>query len=219
MILAITDLHMSRGAAEAAAERIAVERPEAVLVAGDISHGDLQDAEAILEILRGSGVEVFFVPGNMDSPKLSSWSKKGITNLHGRCENFKGYTLAGLGGSVNTPFNTPFEMNEQQAKQILEKTIQQCSGGRLLLLSHSPPKGTDVDMTSSGIHAGSTSVRDFVESRRPALVVCGHIHEAQGLDTLGETVIVNPGPAYRGGYARIKLDEKIQVELARFKPP
>ena len=216
-IIALADIHMSKSACEAAAERIAAEHADAVLVAGDISHGDLEEAVMLLEILTRSGTDIFFVPGNMDSTKLSNWSRGKIRNLHGRCDSFRDYALVGLGGSVNTPFNTPFEMNEREAERILEQAIQQCSSRKLLLVSHCPPRDTDLDMTRSGIHAGSTSVRDFIESKRPILVVCGHIHEAQGVDTMGETTIVNPGPAYHGGYARIDLNDKVQVNLARFK--
>ncbi len=216
-IFALADLHTRRDAAEAAAKQIVAESAEAVLVAGDISHNDLDDAVNLLEILSETMVQIFFVPGNMDSPELSSWSRSDLKNLHGHCEPFGGYTLTGLGGSVRTPFNTPFELTEREVAQLLSQATSKCEIERLLLISHSPPKNTSLDRTRLGIHAGSNSVRQFIESKKPMLVVCGHIHEAQGIDKMGETVIVNPGPAYMGGYARVELNEKVQVSLARFK--
>jgi len=215
-IIAISDLHMSKPASKAAAEATVAEEADVLFVAGDISHGKLNNAVELLEILGRSKVTIFFVPGNMDTPQLSSWSSDNLRNLHGRCERYGFYTLVGLGGSIMTPFNTPFEFNEQEAEEILNRALQKCDAGSLVLISHSPPRDTDLDMTRSGMHAGSRSVRDFIISKNPLLVVCGHIHEAQGIDKLGETTIVNPGPAYLGGYARIELDDKVQVRLARF---
>jgi len=216
-LIALSDLHKSLAAAKAAAQRISTEHPNAVLVSGDISHGDLEEAASLLETLSTAGVSVFFVPGNMDSPKLSDWSKGSIKNLHGRCESFESYALLGLGGSVYTPFNTPLEFNEAEVSQILNQAASGCGSGRLILVSHCPPRGIKLDKTRMGIHAGSHSVRQFIESRKPVLVVSGHVHEAQGIDNLGATVIVNPGPAYAGNYAKIELHDKVRATLSKFE--
>ena len=50
-------------------------------------------------------------------------------------------------------------------------------------------------------------------SKKPLLVVTGHIHEARGIDKIDETIIVNPGPAHMVRYAIIELGEKIHVKL------
>jgi Icc-related predicted phosphoesterase len=216
-IVALTDLHRSESAALSAAETIAAESTDAVFVVGDISHGDLREALRLLKILGKSKAPVYFVPGNMDSPRLSSWTGNGLKNLHGRCMGCGEYALVGLGGSINTPFNTPFKFTEEEAEHLLNQAIRTCREGRFILVTHSPPKNTKLDLTRSGIHAGSYSVRRFIETKEPILVVCGHIHEAQGIDKVAHTVLVNPGPAYHGGYARIELNEKVQVSLARFR--
>jgi Icc-related predicted phosphoesterase len=216
-LIALSDLHRSLAAAKAAAQRISAEQPKAVLVSGDISHGDVEEAGRLLETLSAAAVPVFFVPGNMDSPKLSDWSSESIKSLHGRCESFEGYALAGLGGSVHTPFNTPLEFNEHEVSQILSQAASRCGSERLILVSHCPPRGISLDRTRMGIHAGSHSVRQFIESRKPVLVVSGHVHEAQGIDNLGATVIVNPGPAYAGNYAAIELHDKVQATLSKFE--
>jgi Icc-related predicted phosphoesterase len=215
-IVALTDIHRSKNAAMAASRRIAAESPDAVFVVGDISHGDLREALRLLEILGRSRVTLYFVPGNMDSPELSSWTGKSLRNLHGRCESYGEYALAGLGGSIYTPFKTPLEFTEEEVEGILDQAVEGCVEGRLVLITHSPPKNTKLDLTQSGIHVGSYSVRRFIEKKQPALVVCGHIHEAQGIDRIAKTIVVNPGPAYLGSYARIHLDDEVQVNLTKF---
>lgn len=67
-----------------------------------------------------------------------------------------------------------------------------------LLLSHSPPRDTNCDLTGHGSHVGSRALRRFAERHRPAAILSGHIHESPRLsssyrDTIGDTVVVNPG--------------------------
>jgi len=46
----------------------------------------------------------------------------------------------------------------------------------------------------------------------------GHIHEAQGIDSIAGTKVVNPGPFREGGYAYVRINEKVEeVEIRRFK--
>jgi Icc-related predicted phosphoesterase len=213
-ILALTDIHRSQNAARVAANKIAEEHPDAILTAGDISHGSLNEAVNLLQVLNSSQKEVFFVPGNMDSPELMNWSERNIKNLHGRCESLDNYSLIGVGGSVYTPFNTHLEFAENEIAETLSQAFSKCAEKKnIILISHCPPKDTKLDRTATGIHAGSTSVRQFIESKKPVLVVTGHIHEARGIDKIGETIIVNPGPAHMGRYVIIEFGEKIHVKL------
>jgi len=80
------------------------------------------------------------------------------------------------------------------------------------MVSHAPPYGTKVDMTGSGLNVGSRSVRKFIESHRPDLVICGHIHEARGHDRVGDTVVINTGPLHKG-FVRVKIDGKPEFEF------
>jgi Icc-related predicted phosphoesterase len=63
-----------------------------------------------------------------------------------------------------------------------------------ILVSHSPPKGA-VDVSSSGRSLGSTAVRAAIASKKPRLVVCGHIHDSGGQTAwIENTPIINAGP-------------------------
>jgi Icc-related predicted phosphoesterase len=215
-ILAFTDFHGNREAYEKAKEVIALQKPEFAIVAGDIINYDSQRAKQLLSELASAGRSVYYVPGNMDNAELGSWRGGGnLHGLHGRCKNLENVSLIGLGGSPHGPFRTVFEYSEEEAAELLEKALNDYSGGKLILVSHCPPKDTKVDRVSSGEHAGSISVRRFIEKTQPQLVISGHIHEAQGVGKIGKSTLVNTGPARSGDFAKIAMADDVTVSFGK----
>jgi Icc-related predicted phosphoesterase len=211
-IFAFTDFHGNQEAFQKAQKRINKERPDLVLVAGDVTNYDAERAKKLLSELAEGGSPIYFVPGNMDNPELKNWKgDEHVRGLHGRCEYAANVALVGLGGSPHGVFSTPFELSEQEAAELLERAFRDYHGGSLILVSHCPPRDTKIDKTFSGEHIGSTSVRKFVEKNQPVVVVSGHAHEAQGTDVIGSSVLVNTGPAKEGKCAQINLDRKVEV--------
>ncbi len=66
-----------------------------------------------------------------------------------------------------------------------------------------PPHGTRDELPFG--HVGSKAIQKFVD--RVDLIVCGHIHEAKGIEIVGKTVVVNPGEACKGSCAVITIEE------------
>ena len=98
---------------------------------------------------------------------------------------------AGLGYSNITPFNTPGEYSE---KDIAEALAAFEGIKSLHLVAHFPPFGTKLDEFAPGKHAGSPTLRAWVERTQPAYLFCGHIHETAGLtDRIGATQCLNVG--------------------------
>ena len=218
-ILAVADFHGSSQAFSSVAVKAAESKMDLVVMCGDLTHfGSLDDAKRNLSIVSKAKLPVFFIPGNCDPPQLANESTDSAKCLHGDCRRFHDIAFFGVGGSPPTPFHSPFELSEEEIGLLLQRGFANCSrdeeSSRVVLVSHSPPRGTRLDMTSSGEHVGSTSVRNFVEEARPALVVCGHIHEASGLDRIGTTLIVNPGPARHNQCAVIDFGDDIEVSLS-----
>jgi len=157
---------------------------------------------------------VFFVPGNCDPPALAKINLQSAFCIHGSCGTYDNLMFAGVGGGPISPFNTPFEMTEDEIMKVLSRSFKQYQPKPwLILVSHTPPKNTKLDAAFSGEHVGSSSVRQFIEDKQPSIVFCGHIHEARGIDRIGSTVIVNPGPARHSQCAVASLNEKIEVQL------
>ena len=215
-IFVFTDFHGSQEAFQKSQERIAKEKPDLVLVGGDVTNYDAERAKRLLSELAEGGSPIYFVPGNMDNTELKDWTGTGnVHGLHGRCEYAAGVALIGLGGSPHGVFSTPFELSEHEGAELLEDAMKTYHGGHLILLSHCPPKDTNIDRTAGGEHIGSLSVRRFVERNQPIVVISGHVHEAQGSDRIGSTVVVNTGPAKNGNFVIIDLDKKIGVTFAK----
>ncbi|MCC6348434.1 MAG: metallophosphoesterase [Candidatus Eisenbacteria bacterium] len=95
-----------------------------------------------------------------------------------------------------------------------------CDPAATLFVLHSPARGTKCDLVHGGHHVGSRAIRRFVEERRPRLVLSGHIHESPRVsgawkDTLGETVLVNPGQFGSRHLAAVWFDPARPAETLR----
>jgi len=61
-------------------------------------------------------------------------------------------------------------------------------------------------------------VRSFIEQEQPLICFTGHIHEGVGIDSIGKTKIVNPGPFKDGGYALANItSEQAFVEIKNWR--
>lgn len=198
-LLAISDVHSSK----AILNFLRMESFDAVLLAGDISNGSMDDVREVLRFLSDLGSPVFFVPGNMDPKSLLEVHElEGCLNLHGDKSYLGSYSIGGVGGGLLSPFMTRIEFSEDEIGSLLKAV------GRVdIILTHIPPFGTGLDKVRSGMEVGSKALRSYIEENSPLLCVCGHIHESSGTERVGSTLAVNPGPLSWGRYALIELEE------------
>jgi len=213
-ILALTDIH---GHSEELRKILnSIDQPiDLVLIAGDITNfGNYNKIKEIISLFESFRKPYYYVPGNCD---YINEFKEDVNknNLHGKYIKFYDYIILGIGGSTRTPFNTAFELEEKEIKEIILKTYSNIKENykKLILLSHSPPYDCKVDTTKTGRKAGSKSIREFIEKYSPDLVICGHVHEAKGIDKIGKTLIVNPGPAMYNNYSLIYVNDDIKISL------
>ncbi len=195
-----------------------------ILITGDITlAGGIQQARRVLEPLAGLAPLLLAQIGNMDRNEVTGWLEEKGWNLHARArELFPGVLALGVGGSTFTPFNTPSEFSEEQLAEWLEQAYTEArqlasanaakaraSGRepvspRLVLVSHTPPHASACDRLRSGVPAGSTAVRDFIEKHQPDICLCGHIHESRAHERIGNTLVINPGTLSAGGYVVLR---------------
>ena len=192
-LLAFSDLHRDLDQAASLAERSS--EADVVIAAGDFAsvHEGLEET---IEALRPISVPTVLVPGNNETEDAlraacEDWDDARV--LHGQDTEIDGRRFFGLGAGIPiTPWDWSFDLNEEQAAERLAV----CPEGAVLVV-HSPPKG-HCDTSSSGDHLGSEAILEAIETKRPPLAVCGHIHEAWGAeDEVGETKVINLGPSGR----------------------
>ena len=183
---------------------------DAVCVLGDIT--DFGPNDLIFELITiiGNELPILMIPGNCDLPTIiETIDESSAVNLHLKSFDYDNVTFIGLGGSNPTPFNTPFEMTEQEMEIYMRELLNEIGSTAVtVLLSHAPPKGFLDEV--NGHNVGSDAVSNAVGI--VDVIACGHIHEQRGVVREGKTTIVNPGMSARGFGAVIEL---IQGELPR----
>lgn len=209
-ILGITDIHGRIEFLKIISDEL--KEADLILVSGDITHfGGKEEALSVIKDIRNLNKKVFVVPGNCDYPEAQSFLTSEGINLHGKCVLYRDYVLAGVGGSLTCPGRTPYEHSEEKFRIYLENIKMEISQHLpLIFVSHQPPVDTVCDLVRNGMHVGSKSIRDFIIDTQPILCLTGHIHEGRGIDSIGNTVVVNPGPLHHEGYVMVALNRGVE---------
>lgn len=178
-----------------------------VLLVGDLTNGGpAHDASEVVQHARKFNPSVLVIPGNWDMPEVENYlSQEGI-NLHRQHILIDGLTLVGMGLSLPGIMPTPNEVTEADFERYFAEVVSDLKSGEPeILVCHQPPYGTKNDLAQGKIHVGSKAVRAFIEQRQPLICFTGHIHEGIGIDHIGHTSIVNPGPISEGHYAYARM--------------
>jgi len=209
-IVALTDIH---GSYKRAVEIIKKEIPDVLIVGGDLTTvGTLKEAEHAIGEFRHLCSRVFCIAGNMDLPAHDDLFLKMGVSINGRGVRIGSVGFFGASAAPHSPLKTPHEVPEEEIMLRMRLGYRDVKDSPVrILVPHAPPYGTKLDIIHSGIHVGSTAVRDFIEEEEPEVVICGHIHEARGMDTLGNSRIVNCGAGMHGCYAIVEINEKIEI--------
>jgi len=136
-------------------------------------------------------------------------------SLHGTGRILDGTGFFGAGGSSPTPMHTATEYTEEEIAQTLTAGYGQVKdAARVVLISHCPPRGVR-DRSYLGFRGGSRSVRAFLEANPVSLCLCGHIHEAHGIERFHDTLVVNAGSFKKGRYATVDIAAEIAASPGR----
>ena len=191
-ILIFSDIHGDTRALE----KLIAQPADIYIAAGDLSTFG-KDLDRCGEIMKPLGEKVWVLPGNHEShDDTRAFCKRfGFFDFHRQVRALKserGTTQwAGLGYSNITPFNTPGEYSEEEIAKALAPFDNLKP---LYLVVHFPPQGTRLDEFAAGKHAGSPTLREWVDRVQPLYLFCGHIHECAGRsDRLGATQSFNVG--------------------------
>lgn len=208
----VGDAHADFAAIDAIRADLEAHPVDLILLVGDVSwnppwpermaHLDRQRRSCVevVDRFEGLGVPVRWVPGNHDPRDVAD-----PRNLDRRLETVAGLRVFGIGGAGPERFGLPYEWDEAEIAAV---QVPACD----VLLCHAPPRDTALDQLVHGRGAaGSAALRRKAEAHQ-GLYVCGHIHEARGIERVGGSLCVNAGalgaPFEWLGYARALLDAR-----------
>lgn len=187
---------------------------DAVLFAGDFARFEHPETGLpALEKLCEKHDTIFSVIGNCDEPNFTDELEKKDISVEGSLVTYEGLSLTGSGGGSKFTGTAPNERTDEELAGDLEIVPSQDADGapqnwdNLIVLMHNPPKDTKCDTISNGMHVGSPLLREFIESRHPLAVITGHIHESAGIDTIGNTTVINPGALTDGCYGWLTVSK------------
>jgi Icc-related predicted phosphoesterase len=207
-ILALADIHGEDEVLDRLRVHAHNPRYDHIVICGDLTNrGPVSYAEDLLDIVEGKSL--FAVHGNMDPPEVAELLEERGVSVHGKKKKLGEWNIVGLGGSNKTPFGTPSEMTEDEIKAVIDKAkLDKFS----IFVSHPPPKGV-LDTVGGDVHVGSEAVRKAIDEKKPIIAICGHIHEHEGQELVGETMVVKLKPAMMMRAAEIRIENGIEVNF------
>ncbi len=119
----------------------------------------------------------------------------------------------GTSGALPLPFANKICLNEKSRLATLPNPMEPDT----VLVVHVPPKGA-CDRVGKKIHAGSRHLARFIKSASPSLVLCGHIHEDSGAQTLHQSTVVNCAISGPGSGAIIDLKKNETPDINLLQP-
>ena len=197
-ILAAGDLHGDKEQARKLAEKAKKEKVDLVILTGDFTFFE-QDITGIIGPFKKKGLKILIIPGNHESLATTEFLAElyKVKNLHGEAVIYKGVGIVGVGGSNVGPnlMLTEKELWEtiKQGFEKLEKIKKYSKLEKILIISHTHPADTLMEKFTN-FFKGSTAIKQAIEYFKPDLVLCSHVHEAEGLEEkIGNTKIINVG--------------------------
>jgi Icc-related predicted phosphoesterase len=205
-ILAVADIHGSQYRLNLVLKNVTTYTPDLVVLCGDITQfgpGDLAT-----NFLNQIPVETLAVPGNIDTFDVDQGiNASNATNLHMKRIVIQGIVFVGIGREIPSSL-ADLAIDNGTVKKSLKKILDTTS----VLVTHVPPFKLQ-DKMFIGSHGGSKQLRHLIDTYKPRLVLCGHIHEDPGVSKSGDTTVVNCSMGKRTEGALIEITDKIKVSI------
>ena len=190
-ILAASDIHGDTKLAKSLADMAEKKKVDLVILCGDITFQEKSTDNLIGPFVK-KNKKVLLIPGNHETIATTDFLAEmyDITNLHGYSIKFNNIGFFGC-GSANIGL---FRLKEDEIFNILKKGNDKLKGvEKRIMVTHVHPKGSIIEKFSNYFE-GSSGVKKAVNRLKPDLLLCGHVHEAEGIeDKIGNTRIINVG--------------------------
>jgi Icc-related predicted phosphoesterase len=190
-ILAAGDIHGDTGLAERLAQKAQKERVDLVILCGDITRFDQSTSNLIGPFVKRKK-KVLLVPGNHESFATADFLAQvyGVKNIHGYSLKFGEVGVCGCGGA-----NIGVEqLDEKEIYGLLKQGFDKIKDlKKKIMVTHVHPSQTRMERFTE-FFPGSDGVRRAIDRFKPDLLLCSHVHEAEGIEEkIGNTTVINVG--------------------------
>lgn len=190
-ILAFGDIHGDIDQAKRLAKKAEKENVDLVVLCGDITMAESSTKNLIGPFIKRKK-KVILIPGNHESLATTDFLAElyGATNLHGYSIKAGDVALFGCGGA-NIGLH---QISEKEIYDLLSKGFKRIKDAKhKIMVTHVHPSGTLMERFTK-IFPGSKGVRKAIQRFKPDILLCSHVHEAEGLEEkIGNTKIINVG--------------------------
>jgi len=192
-ILASGDIHGDISLARKLAEKAEKEEVDLVVLCGDLTYGE-QSVEGIVGPFVKKNKKVVLIPGNHETIATADFLAKqyGAINLHGYSIKAGDIGLFGAGGA-NIGL---FQLTEDEIYDLLKKSHDKIKDLKTkIMVTHVHPTESKMEKFTK-FFPGSTGVKKAIDAFKPDILLCSHVHEAEGIEeTIGKTKVINVGKA------------------------
>jgi Icc-related predicted phosphoesterase len=195
-ILAASDIHGDQSIVKKLAERAEKENVDLVVLCGDLTMNEMSTTN-ILGPFAAKHKKVLIIPGNHETVATADFMAEVYSpyarNIHGYSVKYKDVGIFGAGGATNVGPRAP--ISETEMYDLLKKGFDKISDlKKRIMVTHVHPTESRMEKFSSFV-PGSTGVKKALDKFKPDILICGHAHEAQGLEEMiGKTRVINVGP-------------------------
>src|SRR3989344_3435311 len=190
-ILAAGDVHGDISLVNKLAKQAEDEDVDLVILCGDITYFE-QSTEGIIGPFVKRHKKVLLIPGNHESVATADFLAEfyGVKNIHGYSVRYKDVGIFGCGGANVGPHivsdKETFDLLKQGYDKIryLQKKI---------MVTHVHPSQSKMEHFTK-FFPGSDAVKKAIDTFHPDILLCSHVHEAEGIEEkLGKTKVMNVG--------------------------
>lgn len=192
-IFAAGDLHGDTSLAKKLAENAKKKKADLVILSGDITNFE-KSTDNLIGPFKKAGLKILLIPGNHESVATADFLAElyDVKNIHGYSVRYKNIGIFGAGGSSivgPSPLiseNETFTLLKKGFEKIeyLEKTI---------MITHEHPTGSKIEKFTQ-FFPGSKAIRKAIDEFHPDILLCSHVHEAEGLEEkIGKTRVISVG--------------------------
>ena len=190
-ILAAGDIHGDTSLAERLAERAEKEKCDLVILCGDLTMME-QSTDNIIGPFKKRNEKVLILPGNHETVATADFLAElyGVKNIHGYSVKYGDVGIFGCGGA-NIGL---FKLEEDEIYGLLKKGFDKIKYlKKKIMATHVHPSDSKMEKFTE-IFPGSEGVRKAIERFNPDILLCSHVHEAEGIEEkIGNTKVINVG--------------------------